>query len=289
MPNVAFSAEVASDRGITVERAMYFNQDGHTTAAVTAPSRTWYLPEGFTSDQVDTWLLIYNPNPTPARVAVTFLRENGSGSTFTVTVTPRSRYNLRANGRVEGAFSTQVASDLPIVVERSTYFDRFGHGSMGSMVLSSQWYFADVSATADTWLLVLNPQNEAVNAVLTFSDERGAEVRRSLSLRPRSRTTVHISDALPKGALFGLKLEAVAPVAAERAMYEAGGGGASSMGSPAPSLRWLLPEGSTAPPFRESVLLYNPGGAEANVDLILVPTTGSPTSLSAEATCRTKG
>jgi len=286
MPNAAFSAEVTADRAIAVERAMYFNQDGHASAAVASPSRTWYLPEGFTSgpstgsgQAVDTWLLLYNPNPTAARATVTFLRESGQPVTTAVNVPGRSRHSLRANGLVTGAFSTQVTSDQPIVAERSTYFDRFGHGSMGSAILASRWHFADAGTTDDTWVLLLNPQDQPVDAALTFADEQGNETKRAFGLRPRSRTTVHVNDLLPRGRAYALTVDAGAPIAAERAVYTAEGGGASGMGAPAPSLRWLLPEGSTASPFREVVTLYNPGSSQASVQLTLA-SSGSTTPLS---------
>jgi hypothetical protein len=51
------------------------------------------------------------------------------------------------------------------------------------------------------------------------------------------------------------------------------------LGSTAASVRWLLPEGSTATPFKESVHLYNPGNTEANVQLALAPTSGNSTSV----------
>ncbi len=289
MPNAAFSAEVTADRAIAVERAMYFNQDGHASAAATSPSRTWYLPEGFTSGDVDTWLLLYNPNQTPARATVTFLRESGPPVTTSVSVPGRSRHSLRTNGLVTGAFSTQVTSDQPIVAERSTYFDRFGHGSMGSAILASRWHFADAGTTDDTWILLLNPQSDAVNATFSFVDERGVETKRSIGLRPRSRTTVHVNDPslrpgsgqalVPRGGAYALTVDASAPIAAERAVYTAEGGGASALGAPAPSLRWLLPEGSTASPFREEIAIYNPGGTQANVALSLA-SNGTSTPLS---------
>jgi hypothetical protein len=112
MPNAAFSAEVTADRAIAVERAMYFNQDGHASAAATSPSRTWYLPEGFTSGEVDTWLLLYNPNPTAARATVTFLRE--SGNCTTAVICGALRATVSANGLVP-APSRPVTSDQPIV------------------------------------------------------------------------------------------------------------------------------------------------------------------------------
>src|SRR5665811_290008 len=37
------------------------------------PSNTWYLPEGRTAGEYDTYILVMNPNNTPTHVRATFM------------------------------------------------------------------------------------------------------------------------------------------------------------------------------------------------------------------------
>ena len=39
---------------------------GHESAGVTAPSTRWFLAEGATGPFFETFILLANPNPTPA-------------------------------------------------------------------------------------------------------------------------------------------------------------------------------------------------------------------------------
>ena len=63
------------------ERAMYFGtptfSGGHESAGVTRPSTNWFLAEGATGSFFTTFVLLSNPNATPAVVTLTYLREGG--------------------------------------------------------------------------------------------------------------------------------------------------------------------------------------------------------------------
>ncbi|MDY6795164.1 MAG: hypothetical protein SWK76_07775, partial [Actinomycetota bacterium] len=60
----------ARDGEVVCERAMYWNgrQGGHDSVGVTSPASQWYLAEGATSGEFETWILVQNPGSTPVHV-----------------------------------------------------------------------------------------------------------------------------------------------------------------------------------------------------------------------------
>lgn len=277
VPNAAISTRVDSDLPIFVERAMYFGYDGHVSPGVNAPSRVWYLPEGFTGG-MDTWILLMNPNPSPATATVSFLKEDGSVEKRDFQLKPTSRLNVFANRIVSGvAFSTMVEADLPIVAERATYFNggKGGHGSVGMPYAARRWYLAEgFTGGMDTWILLMNPGSVPAQATVTFMKESGETVSRTYSLKPTSRLTIYANGIVP-GVSFATRVEADQPIVVERAMYfEGGASGHSSMGVSAPATTWFLAEGSTAPPFTEFALMMNPNPRPATVTVYFMKDDG---------------
>ena len=266
--NAAFSTKVESDVPIFVERAMYFGHDGHDSVGINAPSRTWYMPEGFSGPGVDTWILLMNPNKVGTTSTVTFMKEDGSTVVRTYDLAPTSRLNIWADQIVpDCAFSTVVKSALPIVAERAMYFDegRGGHGSVGVPYTSKKWYLAEGYTGHGSWLLLMNPNPVMASVTLTFMKENGDPVQRTYTLKPTSRLNVYV-NAIVSNAAFSTKVEADQPIVVERAMYWQGSrSGHSSMGVSAPALTWYLPEGCTAHPFENWVLVMNPNAVPANV------------------------
>ena len=78
-----------------------------------------------------TYVLLANPNTTPAEVQVRFLK-NGNATVRTYTLNPTSRLNIWVNNDVpelgEGSFSAdiQVLNYQPIAVEKALYWDAAG-------------------------------------------------------------------------------------------------------------------------------------------------------------------
>jgi len=181
LPNDEVSTKIESTNGVGIiaERAMYFNYngkaDGHDSTGVTAPSKTWYLVEGYTGGDFDTWVLIQNPNSTPANTTVTFMLPDGSIKQANYTLSPNSRYTIFVDEIIpSSSVSTKVESDVPVIAERSMYFNYNGkdggHNSTGLPALSDTWYFAEgyTSASFDEWLLFQNPNSSAATVTIDF-------------------------------------------------------------------------------------------------------------------------
>jgi hypothetical protein len=149
-----FSITVHSNKAVAAERAMYFNYKGigggHTALGCPAPGTAWYLAEGYTSPQFDTYVLISNPGNKPAGLKVRFMLKGGRFIDRKYNVTAHSRYTIEVNkvpGLADQEVSTRVESNRPVVVERSEYFDYLGRrgGSCSPAVAgpAPRWYFAE--------------------------------------------------------------------------------------------------------------------------------------------------
>ena len=280
VPDTEVSAMVESDRYIFAERAMYFQQEGHDTVGTISPSTTWYFAEGSTVPPFETWLLLQNPNKEPATATITLFKEDGSAVTHKMLIPHVSRASLLVNQLVPNAsVGAKIEADKPIVAERSVYKDKgkTGTNSMGATALSKTWYMPEgvTRGGYDTWLLMLNPQDVPGTATVTYMKEDGTTVVRRYLLEPRTRISVYVNEEVPN-ARVATKVESDLPIVAERSTYFPGGVGAhNSMGAPAPSKQWYLPEGSTAKPFWENVLLANPNPSPANVTVDFMKEDGS--------------
>ena len=117
---------------------------------MTAPSSQWYLAEGFTAQGFDTYILLENPTAQDASAKVDFMLPDGTVKRVVLPVPAVSRRTLKVNtvdGLGAAEFSTHVTSTVPLVVERSMYFNyggKFGGtNAMGTTEPSLTWYFAE--------------------------------------------------------------------------------------------------------------------------------------------------
>lgn len=259
----AFSTRITSTQPVTVERSMYFNrgtrpfEGGHASAAVPAAATRWFVAEGATGPNFDTYLLIANPNDTPTTVTIRFLTPEGP-YTGTYPVAANSRLTVfvdEALGAVSGrdALNTQidvsaeVSAPIPIVVERAMYwFGAFtnwtdAHNSAGVTAASTQWALAEGqnggSLGHQTFLLMANPSESAATVRVRLLREgvRPSVLSAPITIAPGSRFTCYAGqpgpcqgafDQLESGERFGLHVESTngVPVVVERAMYWNGGG-----------------------------------------------------------------
>jgi hypothetical protein len=137
--NAAVSTVVTSDQPVIAERSMYWPGaavpwgEGHNSFGVVDAGTRWGLSEGRTGGPLKfhTYILLANPQTTAANVTVTFLRENGAPVIKTFVVPATSRFNIDTLAVTElhdeffGAL-IEVTNDVPIIVERSMYWDSNG-------------------------------------------------------------------------------------------------------------------------------------------------------------------
>ena len=169
------------------------------TLTVTVTVFTYTLAEGATGTFFDLDILVANPNITPAPIVATFLKADGSTVTRNFTVNATSRFTIRVDdiaGLEESAPSTVIASTsaLPLVVERTMFWDAQGYGAHGGPAVEgprTRWLFAEGSqGFFSTFVLLANPGTSPATVTMTFLREGLGPVAQTFTLAPTSRQTI---------------------------------------------------------------------------------------------------
>ena len=249
---------------VIAERAMYFGtlpgklwSGGQVNTGTTAPSTSWFHAEGATGGFFTTFILMSNPQTTPAHVTLRFLLENGGEVTLAKTIEPQARLTVNPaaenDPRLERtALATVVTSDVPIVSERSMYWGGDaspfgeGHNSSGLVNTATRWGLADGrvggAESFVTYILLANPSSAAAQVTVTYLREGGAApIVKTYDVPAASRFNVDVgSVAELQNESFGARIESNGvPIAVERSIYwNANGifwaGGTNALGTPLP-------------------------------------------------------
>lgn len=279
---------------------------------------TWYLADGSTAWGFDEYVPIMNPNNCPVEVELYIMEKGGGGGEGrlvsedeagtpdkTIPIDPFSRATVNVS---EFAPDTDLSIKLSakeyetsnpknIVVERSMFASSNGVRKSGSLAVgtpntSVAWYFAEGSTNwgFDTWLLVGNPNNEAVDVKVTYMLDTEAErstVEKIHEIPPNSRETITARDEVG-AADFSIMVECWDQNEGRRDNYKGiicerstGRGDNMEMfdanlGTPLPSRTWHFAEGCTAWGFDTFLLLQNPGPGDASVHIIYFKNNGAP-------------
>jgi hypothetical protein len=242
----------------------------------------WYLAEGYTGGEFDTWVLVQNPGEVDAEVTLTFQLPPGtSAEPFTLPLPAGTRQSIKLDslpGLENTDVSTKVTSTKPIVAERAMYFNYNGkpggHDSIGVKYPAQEWSQAEGyhREALDTWGLVKKTGTANTTVTLDFQLPPGTSAPSyTLDLPAGTRRSVHLDD-LPglENTDVSVKISSPIAVVAERAMYfnyQGKPGGHDSAGVSKPSPNWYLAEGYTGGDFDTWVLVQNPGTENANVTM----------------------
>jgi serine protease len=241
--------------------------------------RTWYLAEGSTNHGFEEWILIQNPGMSATNAEITLMTPGGPVDPYPVRVEPSSRVTVRVNDIVSGTdVSAKVTSERDIICERAMYWgDRIeGTDSIGVQSPSFAWHLAE--GTTDygfqTFLLVQNPSARAAQVNVTYLTPEGPVEKDPFIIDANSRYSINVADDLPAREM-SFEVVSDQRVICERSMYWDGmRGGHVSIGTDSPTREWYLAEGSTDWGFDEYVLLGNPGGEDATVEITYMTPSG---------------
>jgi hypothetical protein len=258
------SAVIEATQQIVVERAMYMDRPGepfaagHESAGVTAPSTEWFLAEGATGPFFELFILLANPNNTPAEVRVDYLQLSGVNPTKFYTVPANSRFTIwvdeeqfpaNSGNKVlaNAAVSTRVRStnDVPIIVERAMWWPQpvwyEAHNSPGTTTTGRKWALAEGETGGangtETYILIANVSDRPGTANVTLHFEDGGTATKNIPLSPLSRVNVQVTVDFPQatGRRFAATIESIggnpADLVVERAMYSNSGGVVWSAGT----------------------------------------------------------
>ncbi len=245
LPSSEVSTIVTSQGAkVIAERAVYFNyfgiKGGHDSVGVTESSNTWYLAEGYTEGEFDTFILVMNPSSAEsAQVKLTYLTPDGEVVGPTETIGPGQRKTFKVDNTLPNSeVSTIVASTgAKVIAERAVYFNYFGikegHDSVGVTQAANTWYLAE-GYTADvlnpesdeymlyfdTYILVMNPsKTDTASVQLTYLTPEGEVAGPSDTIGPGKRRTFIVDDTIPASEVSTKVTSTGAKVIAERAVY----------------------------------------------------------------------
>lgn len=235
--------EVTSDSVLVAERATYWSpiagipaaesQGGSSTGGSDVAVTDWFLPEGSTGIGFDTYIELLNPQDQPANVQVTFMDPDGVVDQVNRAIPANSRDTVTMNDFAPNNWevATSVTADVPVVAERTMYWDkriapnawsmRAGHSTTGSIRQSTNWLVPEGSTGIgfDSWVLVSNTADEARDVHVTFMNPQGVIAEDDLSVGANSRLTIHVIDYVPNDFSVSTMVEASGDVIVERAMY----------------------------------------------------------------------
>lgn len=283
------------ERGLVVERPMYFNYRGNwpggtDVVGTTTASDRWYFAEGTTLPGFEQYFTVQNPGDEAARLTFNYMMEDASRPVFTETVAPRSRATFRALDHIGAGrnASLLLGSDRFVVAERLMYFNyrgrwTGGHCVMGATSPAKEWYFAEGTTREgfEEYLCIQNPNTEPMTVVLEVisGDGQGEPITRSYRVPDRRRLTVDMNQVAGPGKDISVSLKSDYAFVAERAMYfnyqDSVTGGHILMGANRAKDSWFFAEGYTGPGFDEWICIQNPGEIPADIEITYYPEQGS--------------
>jgi hypothetical protein len=251
---------------VVVERSMYRNNGnelfsaGHNSAAIDAPAMRWFLAEGATGGTFDEFVLIANPNTSPANLRVSYLRAGKTPIVKTYTAAPQSRLTIWVDQVAPELASAEVSviveclTATPVVVERSMWWRASpatewieSHNNRAVTTTAARWLVADGESggpgQASTYVLVANTGTTAAKVNFTLLSESGAVRTVQDTVSANGRYSMDVAGTFPeaRGTRFSLLVEgtsALAPLVVERASY-----------SSTPATTWAAGTNSLAMPL----------------------------------------
>ncbi len=231
------SIMIESDQSIIPERAMYRNgkREGHESTGTTSLSNDYFLAEGTSSWGFTTYVLVQNPNTQPVDVDITYMTTEGPVPHPRFSMPPNSRKTIRVNDYLPGKdFSTRVHGSLPIIAERSMYWDNGTgeacHDSIGLSAPHMKFYFAygevhpDPDYFTETWTMVQNPNGAPVRVRLTYYSnamDPYPKTVRNETVPANSRSTFEMpnDNGATTTSVVVESLDAGRPIMSEQATY----------------------------------------------------------------------
>lgn len=274
---------------IGVDRTMFWTGDGaaspeaHSSVGTTMPSTAWFLPEGCSEFGFETWTLVENPGSTTANIDLTYMTEAAGPRTLQKTVAPYSRATFSMEADIgKASASIEVASDTPVIAERSMYRNdrREGSCSVGTNAAAIDFYLAEGSTAwgFTTYLLIQNPNDAPADVTVFYLTPSGPVQKDPFRMEANSRKTIRVNDV--EGVTnTDTSIQVFSPqgIIAERAMYWDSGKGEAmhdSIGLSAPHRSFMLPDGQTSGGWQTYTLVQNPNETDVDIRVTYLPQGG---------------
>jgi hypothetical protein len=290
--------------GIVVERSVYFNVNGVNSGdeivGSTHLGTSFYFADvstgtGYTSD-----IAILNGNSSAAHVTIQYYAGGQKVGTQTATVNASTRGTLTLATGLPSHSAAVVKCDLPVLVERSNYFNAIkvgvagtvsgGWSTIGSMTMANDWLFAQgyTSGKFQEYLDIANVDTVNTSAAVTISlfYPKGSPRIFTATVNPDSQLIWDVNQNGTGGVSPYVSAEVTstgAKIVVEREMFfkynrVANGspivalGGTDVMGQvgPASQIGYNFADGNTNPGYDELLVLFNPTSGSEKIYPTLV-------------------
>jgi hypothetical protein len=229
------------------------------------------------------YILLQNPGNTEAHTTIALMNEKGEHKNVSVKVAKQSRMTVFINQYMPGcSVSAHVTSDVPVISERSMYFNykggwTGGHDVVGASAPATTFYFAEGTCRPnfDPYISIQNPGGKDADVTITYMKGDGTVAADNLVVAAASRATVSPRNRLGTGddAAHDFSSRVTCTngqkIIAERPMYfnynGVWTGGHDVVGSTDPAGTFYFAEGTTRPGFDAYLCIQNPGKTEAQV------------------------
>jgi hypothetical protein len=256
-------------------------------APASARSSAWYCPGvPVTGGAGEGSVVIANAGTRRLTGTVTLYPDRGESRKAPIAVGPSGRSALRLADLVTSPF----ASALVELDGGEAVADVAVNGPLGESVspcassASSTWYFAEGVTTRDASevLLALNPFPDDAVVDVAFSTEEGIVTPQALTgllVRGQALTSINVGEFVQRREAVSVSLVArTGRLVVGRVQVFDGTVGRKGisvgLGAAALGPVWYFPEGLVAEGLSERFQVYNPGRAEAQVELALALDTG---------------
>jgi hypothetical protein len=192
---------------------------------VTAPAPSWYLAEGCTAGDFETWVLVQNPGENTADIAMDFQTDTGQvpGPRETIPANSRRSYNIGEYVNTYNVSTRVTSSGGDIICERAMYGGNrtWAHDSIGVTAPALLWYLAEGCTAGDfeTWVLVMNNSDSQEDIVMVFMADGDVILGPSESLSPYSRKSYNVGEYVSSYDVSTMVLGGNGKIICERAMY----------------------------------------------------------------------
>lgn len=263
-----------------------------------ALSSTWYCAGGTASKRGDADMVVAVANPGPRDVVadITVVPDGGPTRNKRVVAPARSRVRVLLRSVLTARYvAAQVEVHGGGVSVDTEVIGPQGYDARPCASRSSdQWYFAAGSTLrgAEEYLALFNPYPDDTSVDVRFATEQGARAPRRLQAFPvpaRSLRIVHLNkERVNRHSLVAAKVVArsgrlvvarlqvfdgtgdpVSPSTSGGVRTEAPSGLSVASGVTRPAGTWAFPAGRKVPGAREQIVISNPTGRDATVDVAI--------------------
>ncbi len=251
---------------------------------VPTPSTTWYLAEGSTYGEFESYILIQNPGEQSAQVELTYMTPGGTheGPTFTLDPVGQTEINVADTLPDWSSVSAVVTSDVPVVAQLSTYWNGGASTtiSRGAMAPATTWYLAEGNTAEgsgfETWIMVQNPGSNTADVQVTYYGGGIKHNGPNLNVAPMTHDKFNVADTFPDQAHFATVVTSDVPVVAAQSMTWNGHSGYdTTIGVTEPATQWYVPVARSHRGASAWLTVQNVGSTSTDVSVTYMTDTGT--------------